>query len=317
MEFTQSPLEPFGEELLSVDLPSNLAYKSPLVFRLVQVLREKGYVYPKTAQLAELCFDEALTNAMLHGNKQDVSKNVHIRLFGDKEKWGLILMDEGDGFTADRVPNWKSIELDDMLEEKGRGILLIDGYVDDLKFNAKGNALRMVRHKETEQEAAEAPTLEPLAVEEAIILGDVPDAADVLEEVVEMGDDDVLSLDDDDDLITAFCDVETRGGIAIMTINEKHLSDANVAILREEVTTAMMSCTSLVVDMARVEYISSVIIGAFAAIFKHVRGKGGRLVVCRVQPVVQQVFEMVKFDRMLDSAPDIAAAVKLIEANGK
>jgi len=302
MEFTRQPLEPFGETLLRVEVPTNLAYKSPLVFRLTQTLEEKKYIRPETRRLAELCFDEALANAMVHGNRRDPEKMVRLHLFGDGERWGLLLEDEGEGFGPEDVPD---VSGENPLEDIGRGILLMDGYVDSLRYNATGNALLMVRHRETDEEVRALTARQAPAPEAAVTLQPSASAGEAAEDALTL-----TEIEEDEDLIVGFAEARKEGDVAVVEIQAKELSDANVDILKAEVNSALSGCTSLLIDLSKVTYVSSVIIGAFASFLKHVRSRGGDLKVCGVQPVVMKVFQIVRFDRMMEFLPDQASALE-------
>ena len=55
MEFTEQALEPFGKELLAIEIDTNLSYKMPLIFRLTRLLEQNECINPSMRQLAELC----------------------------------------------------------------------------------------------------------------------------------------------------------------------------------------------------------------------------------------------------------------------
>jgi len=46
---------------------------------------------------------EAVNNAILHGNKQDKNKKVHINFEFEKTKLVVSIKDEGKGFNPDKV----------------------------------------------------------------------------------------------------------------------------------------------------------------------------------------------------------------------
>ena len=74
MEFTDKPIEPFGKILLEMAVPTQLSFKTPLVYRMVKELKDAQCLPWTGSHRAELCFDEAVTNAMTHGNGLDPSK---------------------------------------------------------------------------------------------------------------------------------------------------------------------------------------------------------------------------------------------------
>jgi serine/threonine-protein kinase RsbW len=90
-----------------------------------------------------IAITEALNNAILHGNKSDSSKNVIISI---QIKNGLALIniiDEGEGFDLEGVPDPRDPE--NLLKTNGRGIFLIRSLMDDVDFkiSKKGTKLTM------------------------------------------------------------------------------------------------------------------------------------------------------------------------------
>lgn len=83
-----------------------------------------------------LSVEEALTNAIQHGNRQDPAKDVHLQFDLDRQRHQvtIIVEDEGQGFkpSASR-PN------------KGYGLILMRQLMDEVRFNAKGNQVKMVK----------------------------------------------------------------------------------------------------------------------------------------------------------------------------
>ena len=84
---------------------------------------------------------EALANAMRYGNRLDDAKRVEVRVDFTQHAVHLHVTDEGEGFDPAAVPDPTSP--DRILEEGGRGLFLIRSLVDEIRFNAKGNALCM------------------------------------------------------------------------------------------------------------------------------------------------------------------------------
>ena len=93
-----------------------------------------------------LALEEAFLNAVKHGNKMDSSKDVKIDYSVDLDKIEISLTDEGDGFEPTSVADPRYG--DDLYKPGGRGLLLMNSYMDVVKFNETGNSLYMVRYKE-------------------------------------------------------------------------------------------------------------------------------------------------------------------------
>jgi serine/threonine-protein kinase RsbW len=87
-----------------------------------------------------LCFQEAVTNAVVHGNQYDEKKYVHISLIQDANKLILKISDEGQGFQLDQIRN--PLEKTNLNLPGGRGIFLIKEYANFLDY-IEGNTLVM------------------------------------------------------------------------------------------------------------------------------------------------------------------------------
>ena len=93
-----------------------------------------------------LALEEAFLNAVKHGNKMDSSKEVKIDYNVDMDKIEISLTDQGNGFEPESVADPRFGE--DLYRPGGRGLLLMNSYMDVVKFNEQGNSLYMVRYKE-------------------------------------------------------------------------------------------------------------------------------------------------------------------------
>ena len=309
MEFTSGPLAPFGTLLDKIEIATNLSLKMPLIFRLTRVLQENKCINPATRQLVELCFDEALTNAMVHGNQMDPSKMVVASVFCDQESWGAIIEDQGDGFSQEDLPSGEDAE--DPLRETGRGILLMDGYLDALKYGGKGNQAMMVRHREAAEEvpvAQEEPAIVAPEMEDGMLVfvDEEPEAA---ASAPAPGPDLAPATVAGEEVGGGLALLSTDADVAVIEILASRLSDANADRFKGVVSDVIASHALILVDMTRVEYISSVILGAFASFIKLLQPKSGKIKVCGATPVVVEVFRSMRFDKLLDLQSDREAGV--------
>ena len=80
-----------------------------------------------------LAVTEASTNAIIHGNKSDVTKLVTIDVTKEDNQLIISVKDQGAGFDPAKIPD--PTETDNLLKDSGRGIYLMRVYMDDLKFN--------------------------------------------------------------------------------------------------------------------------------------------------------------------------------------
>lgn len=92
-----------------------------------------------TAQRILLTMSEAVTNAIVHGNKEDPSKNVSILAQKNDHRLTISVKDEGQGFDPEELPD--PLKEENLLNEGGRGVFLIDQYTDDISYSENGTKL--------------------------------------------------------------------------------------------------------------------------------------------------------------------------------
>lgn len=88
-----------------------------------------------------LALEEALANAIHHGNHNNPSKAVTVVLCIDKGKVQIDVTDEGEGFDVDSVPDPTRSE--NLLIPAGRGLVLMRAFMTDVKFTPPGNQVCM------------------------------------------------------------------------------------------------------------------------------------------------------------------------------
>ncbi len=90
--------------------------------------------------------EEALSNAIHHGNDNDPRRKVTLEYAADETAIEIEIEDEGAGFDAASVPDPTRPENVDI--PSGRGIMLMRVYMSEVEFTATGNRVRM-RYKKT------------------------------------------------------------------------------------------------------------------------------------------------------------------------
>jgi serine/threonine-protein kinase RsbW len=114
---------------------------SRLVDRLMCLIR-LTHCAPGDERDVEIALREALANAVLHGNKEDIHKRVHIDcLVHPGRDLCIAIKDEGSGFDPAKVPDPTTAE--NMLSETGRGIHLMRMLMDGVEFEDGGREVRL------------------------------------------------------------------------------------------------------------------------------------------------------------------------------
>jgi len=90
-----------------------------------------------------LCIEEAVRNAMVHGNKskKDLPVKISYSLNGDELE--ISIEDAGEGFDYKNLPDPTKEE--NITKGSGRGVFLILHLMDKVTFNDKGNIITMVK----------------------------------------------------------------------------------------------------------------------------------------------------------------------------
>jgi len=100
--------------------------------------------YDEAATFAiKLALEEGLNNAIKHGNGYDPAKQVDVRFDVNADRAVITITDQGGGFDPSTVPDPTA---DENLEKPcGRGIMLMRAYMDEVRFNEKGNRIRLMK----------------------------------------------------------------------------------------------------------------------------------------------------------------------------
>lgn len=88
-----------------------------------------------------LTLSEAVTNAIVHGNKEDPQKKVFVSAEYDARMLKIEVEDEGEGFNPDKLPN--PLKKENLLDQGGRGVYLIKQYSDKVEYSNGGRKVTM------------------------------------------------------------------------------------------------------------------------------------------------------------------------------
>ena len=125
-------------------ISSHVDEASAVIRELVAQLK-KGNWSDKDLFAIHMASEEALMNAVKHGNEHDETKSVHVLMILNESEFYARIEDEGVGFDPNNVPN----PCDDCNLDKtsGRGVLLIRKFVDDVVYNQAGNVIEFRKNR--------------------------------------------------------------------------------------------------------------------------------------------------------------------------
>jgi serine/threonine-protein kinase RsbW len=90
---------------------------------------------------------ESMVNAVVHGNRYNSRKKVHVSVIKALDRLTIVITDEGEGFDPNCVPN--PLAEENLLRQSGRGLLLIQAFVDEFHVRCvqpRGTEVRMVKY---------------------------------------------------------------------------------------------------------------------------------------------------------------------------
>ena len=133
-------------------IPSSLDVGHATIERLIAALEANKWE-GRDLFLIQLAIEEAIVNAITHGNKLAEDKVVEVEFRVDHQTTFMRIKDQGAGFNPAAVPDPRE---DDHLEcTNGRGVMLIREFMSEVRYNDRGNEVTMIKHRskvETEKD---------------------------------------------------------------------------------------------------------------------------------------------------------------------
>jgi serine/threonine-protein kinase RsbW len=125
--------------------PSRLDLKQQAMDEVADLLIAGRLVAAEDRHWIYLCLDEAVVNAMLHGNEGDPQLEIRIGVYTDEQRWVVLVSDQGDGFSSDCIPDQSQPE--SLMLEHGRGIRIMQEWLDELVYYRSGRCAWMSRRR--------------------------------------------------------------------------------------------------------------------------------------------------------------------------
>lgn len=94
---------------------------------------------------------ESIVNAVVHGNRYNARKKVHLSVAGAPGRIAVTVGDEGEGFDLARLPD--PVAEQNLLQQSGRGIFLIRSFMDKFEVRrraAGGTEVELVKYRDNQ-----------------------------------------------------------------------------------------------------------------------------------------------------------------------
>jgi serine/threonine-protein kinase RsbW len=143
--------QPSWDWSADLNIPSAYAAGKSVIDQLLAALRRAQWTEHEIFGV-HLAVEEALVNAIRHGNGLDENKLVHVRFRLAPERLWVEIIDEGTGFDPDQLPD--PTEIDNIECPCGRGVLLMRNFMNRVEYLDRGS--RVVMEKERDSKRASA-----------------------------------------------------------------------------------------------------------------------------------------------------------------
>jgi len=91
---------------------------------------------------------ECMVNAVVHGNRYNSRKKVHLKVERTADRLTIVVRDEGEGFDPNAVPD--PLAGENLLRGSGRGVMLMQSFMDEFQISQgqpQGTEVKMVKYK--------------------------------------------------------------------------------------------------------------------------------------------------------------------------
>ncbi|MBI5760017.1 MAG: ATP-binding protein [Planctomycetales bacterium] len=126
-------------------IPSETCAGQAVQERIIKLLEE--HQYPERDVFGvRLALEEALVNAIKHGNQMDASKSVRVSCRVSMRCIRIEIEDQGEGFVPEEVPD--PTEDENLERPCGRGIMLMRAFMTTVNFTDRGNCVILEKNRE-------------------------------------------------------------------------------------------------------------------------------------------------------------------------
>jgi len=134
-------------ETTELSLPSRIDTVATAAAAVAEFIGRSG-MSDDAAFGIDMAIREAVTNAVLHGNRQDENKTVDIVLKSSPDAVEISVHDQGPGFNPEAVPDPTATE--NILKTSGRGIFFMRTFMDEVDWLIRpegGTTVRMLKRR--------------------------------------------------------------------------------------------------------------------------------------------------------------------------
>jgi serine/threonine-protein kinase RsbW len=98
---------------------------------LVMEMAEKAGFEEDDLHKIAMSVRESMVNAVVHGNRYNAHKKVHVTVSNGPGRLEIKIVDQGEGFELTEVPD--PLDEENLLRNSGRGIFLMKAFMDEVQ----------------------------------------------------------------------------------------------------------------------------------------------------------------------------------------
>ena len=98
---------------------------------VMQVAEEAGFDADDLHKIA-MSVRETMVNAVVHGNRYNAHKKVHVSVSNAPGRLEIRIVDQGEGFELAEIPD--PLDEENLLRNSGRGIFLMKAFMDEVRI---------------------------------------------------------------------------------------------------------------------------------------------------------------------------------------
>ena len=135
-----------GEESWDADLESTLESVDTAEEAVLKFAEELGFEDEDLHRIG-IAVRECMVNAVVHGNRYNAHKKVHLRVVKASDRLTILIRDAGPGFDKTSLPD--PLAEENLLRQSGRGLLLIQAFMDEFqmsKLEPAGTEVKLVKY---------------------------------------------------------------------------------------------------------------------------------------------------------------------------
>lgn len=130
-----------NKPFFKAECPSTFEAMAACMEETMGALQNHGQITQDDEPWMRLCLEEALVNAIRHGNHCEPKRKIGIELSNTKDSCTIRVYDEGAGFRPDQITTPNCDQLG------GRGVCLIRHFMDQVAYNSAKHRLEMTYHR--------------------------------------------------------------------------------------------------------------------------------------------------------------------------